>query len=115
MADILAIEQLEVYTKIGVYDWEKKITQKLVLDIQFTINTKQIAEEDNLNHALDYTTIVSGIIDFFARHQFNLIETAAEKVAAWLKEEFNIAELTLRLAKPGAIAQAKTVVVQIKR
>lgn len=32
--DKVFIEQLEVITTIGVYDWEQEIKQKLVLDIE---------------------------------------------------------------------------------
>jgi len=32
--DKVFIEQLEVITTIGVYDWEQQIKQKLVLDIE---------------------------------------------------------------------------------
>ncbi len=32
--DKVFIEQLEVITTIGVYDWEQEIKQKLILDIE---------------------------------------------------------------------------------
>lgn len=32
--DIVFIEQLTVFTTIGVYDWEQGIQQKLVLDVE---------------------------------------------------------------------------------
>ena len=32
--DKVFIEQLEVITTIGAYDWEQEIKQKLVLDIE---------------------------------------------------------------------------------
>ena len=32
--DLVFIEQLEVITTIGVYDWEQQIKQKLVFDIE---------------------------------------------------------------------------------
>ena len=115
MADTLSIEQLTVYTTIGVHPWEKKISQKLVLDIQISFDVKKAAAQDDLNEPLDYTAITQTIADFLSTHRFNLIETAAEQVATLLKEKFSIGALTLRLEKPGAIPQAKTVAICIAR
>lgn len=38
--DKVFIEQLEVITTIGVYDWEQQIKQKLILDIEMAHDNK---------------------------------------------------------------------------
>ncbi|MDU7866364.1 MAG: FolB domain-containing protein, partial [Pantoea sp.] len=41
--DIVFIEQLTVFTTIGVYDWEQGMQQKLVLDVEMAWDTRQAA------------------------------------------------------------------------
>ncbi len=42
--DTVFIEQLEVIMTIGVYDWEKTIKQKLVLDIEMAHDNRPAAQ-----------------------------------------------------------------------
>lgn len=113
--DLLSIEQLTIHTTIGIHPWEKKILQKLVLDIQIHFDAKKAAAQDAIKETLDYTAITHTVTDFFSKNTFNLVETAAEHLASLLKETFSIQTLTLRIAKPGAIPQAKTVAIEILR
>ncbi|PJF33565.1 MAG: bifunctional dihydroneopterin aldolase/7,8-dihydroneopterin epimerase, partial [Phototrophicales bacterium] len=52
--DIVFIEQLEVLTTIGVFDWEKEIKQKLVFDLELGTDIRQAAASDDLKDTLDY-------------------------------------------------------------
>ena len=115
MADILKIEQLAVETIIGIHPWEKKISQKLLLNITMNIDVRKAAQQDDIKDTLDYTAITSTITTFFLKNTFNLVETAAEQLATLLKTNFFIDTLTLRIEKPGAIPQAKTVAIEIQR
>lgn len=113
MNDLLSIEQLTIHTVIGIHPWEKKIRQKLVLDIHIPMDAKAV--QDRIEATLDYTAIAHTVTDFFSKNTFNLIETAAEQVAALLKETFPITSLTIRIEKPGAVPEAKTVAICITR
>lgn len=115
MMDTLSIEQLKVKSTIGVHEWEKHITQTLLIDIHIHCDIRQAAEQDQLQYTFDYSAIAHTITEFFANHSFNLIETAAEKVAALLKEKFTMDSLTLRIEKPGAVPSSKIVSIEIKR
>ena len=43
--DKVFIDHLEVYCTIGVYEWEKQITQKLVLDLEMDFDTQAAGEQ----------------------------------------------------------------------
>lgn len=113
--DRVIIEQLEVATTIGVYDWEKSIRQCLLINLEIAWNNSIAAKDDDLNKALDYVSIVEIINRFSRNSHFNLIETFAEKLAELLKKTFNINWLKISVIKPGAIPQAKGVGVIIER
>lgn len=115
MLDIVFIENLEVATVIGVYDWERNIQQCLLIDLKMAWNNQQAAENDDITQALDYAKISATIQDFAAESKFQLVETFAERLAKFLQEKFNIPWLHLKITKPGAVPTAKGVGVEIER
>jgi dihydroneopterin aldolase len=113
--DRVFIEGLEVDTVIGAYDWERGIRQCLRLDLRFAWDNRPAAAGDDLTLALDYASVTARIQAFAEQAEFELVETFAERLAAVLMSEFQIPWLSLKLTKPGAIAAATGVGVEIER
>jgi dihydroneopterin aldolase len=113
--DRVFIEGLEVDTVIGAYDWERGIRQCLRLDLNFAWDNRPAAAGDDLSKALDYASVSTRILDFADKAQFQLVETFAERLAEVLMSEFQIPWLRLKLTKPGAVAAAAGVGVEIER
>ncbi|WP_404475251.1 dihydroneopterin aldolase [Vreelandella venusta] len=113
--DRILIEGLTVDTVIGVYDWERTIAQSLSLDLSLATDIRPAAATDDLRLTLDYAAICQRIQQFANEHQFALVETFAERLAACLRSEFSISWLRLTLRKPGAVPQASSVGLEIIR
>ncbi|MDN3523406.1 dihydroneopterin aldolase [Halomonas ramblicola] len=113
--DLVLIESLGVDTVIGVYDWERTITQRLVLDLELATDIRPAAADDDIAQTLDYAAISKRVKAFAADHDFALVETFAERLAAMLREEFSIPWLRLSVRKPGAVPTAGAVGVRIER
>ncbi len=113
--DCVLIEALEIETVIGVYDWERSIRQRLVLDLELATDIRPAAAADDLAQTLDYAAISERIARFAEAHDFALVETFAERLAALLMEEFSVPWLRLTLRKPGAVSAASAVGVRIER
>ncbi len=113
--DIVFIRELRADTIIGVYDWERRVRQSVVLDLEMATDITKAAGEDALEHTLDYAAISSRLLAFIEASEFELIETMAEQVAAIVLREFAVPWLRLRLSKPGAVVQARDVGVLIER
>ncbi|WP_439857405.1 dihydroneopterin aldolase [Pseudomonas syringae] len=113
--DRVFIEGLEVDTVIGAYDWERGIRQCLRLDLSFAWDNRPAAAGDDLSKALDYASVSTRIQAFAEQAKFQLVETFAERLAEVLMGEFNIPWLRLKLTKPGAVAAAAGVGVEIER
>ena len=79
--DIVFIKQLQVDTVIGVYDWEKTIKQRLVLDITLAADQRAAANNDDIRLTLDYAVITEKVIKLITAQPIELIETVAERVA----------------------------------
>ncbi|TFH88705.1 dihydroneopterin aldolase [Billgrantia azerbaijanica] len=113
--DRVLIESLGVDTVIGVYDWERSVTQRLLLDLELATDIRPAAAGDDLALTLDYAAISERIARFAAEHDFALVETFAERLATVLRDEFAIAWLRLTVRKPGAVPAASAVGVRIER
>ncbi|OAJ95351.1 bifunctional dihydroneopterin aldolase/7,8-dihydroneopterin epimerase [Vibrio bivalvicida] len=113
--DKVFIEQLEVITTIGVYDWEQEIKQKLVLDIEMAHDNRPAGKSDDVVDALDYAQVSQAVLSHIEAGRFLLVERVAEEVAELIMSRFNVPWIKIRLTKPGAVPQAAGVGVVIER
>lgn len=113
--DRVFIRRLRVDTIIGVYDWERRIRQTLVLDIEMAADNRAAAATDGIADALDYAAVAARVEAFVRDSRFQLIETIAEQVAGIILDEFGVPWVSVRLAKPGAVSAAAEVGVSIQR
>ena len=115
MPDKIFLEALEVECKIGIFDWERKIKQKISLDLEFPGDIRKAARRDRIEDTTDYKKIAKETIAFVSASQFFLIETLAERLAQHLLHKCKLKEIKIRLSKPGAIRSAKNVGLEIVR
>ncbi len=113
--DKVFIEALEIETVIGIYDWERKIRQPLVFDIEMAFDNRIPAASDAIADTLDYKAVSKRLIAFVSASDFGLVEKLAERCAELILAEFPVAGLRLKLSKPGAVRGAKAVGVIIER
>ncbi len=113
--DTVHIRGLRTEAVIGVYDWERDIRQELVVDLELASDNRAAAATDAIEEAVDYAAISSRVLAFIEGSECQLIETLAEQLAALVMSEFGVPWLRLRLDKPGAVAEAESVGVEIER
>ncbi|MBY6033071.1 dihydroneopterin aldolase [Marinobacter daepoensis] len=113
--DTVLIEGLAVDAVIGVYDWEREITQQLVVDLELAWDNSVPGASDDVADALDYAEVSAKVSECLQSLQPSLLEKAAEDVAALLQSEFGVRWLRLTLSKPGAVPAARSVGVRIER
>ncbi|RUO34381.1 dihydroneopterin aldolase [Aliidiomarina shirensis] len=115
MRDFVSIEGLEVLAVVGIFEWEQEITQPLVIDLKMAWDNRTPAQSGAIEDALDYDAVRKAVTSWISAKPWGLIEEVAEVLAARIIEEFGVAELEVRVAKPTAVASAKTVAVTIHR
>ncbi len=113
--DTVFIKGLNIQTTIGFFQWEKEIKQTLVIDVAMAWDTAKAAENDELAKTLDYAEISTAIDTFANNNPVDLLETLAERLADFLRAQYNIPWLRLSIGKPGAVHNAETVGVEIER
>ena len=113
--DKVFIEGLEIDALIGIYDWERRIRQTLVFDLEMGFDNRVPAATDDIAHTLDYKAVSRRLVEYVSESGFGLVETLAERCAELVMTEFNIRWLRLKLSKPGAVRGARAVGVIIER
>lgn len=113
--DIIYLNDLEVETIIGIFDWERRVKQKVRLDLHMATDIRKAAASDNIDDTVNYKSVAKRLIEFVGQSEFQLVETLAEKVADICIHEFSIPWVRVKLNKPGAVRYAGDVGVIIER
>lgn len=113
--DIIYLNDLEIETVIGIYDWERKIRQKVRIDLEMAADIRKAAASDDIEDTLNYKSVAKRLIQFVGDSEFQLVETLAERIADIIISEFDIPWVKIKLNKPGAIRYAGDVGVMIER
>ena len=114
-SDVVFVKGLEVKAVIGVYDWERAITQPLRIDIALETDISKAAASDDVIDALNYKAVCDDVTEWCQSIQAQLIEHLAEAIAQKLLAGYPCTKVTLSIAKPTAIGAADAVGVQITR
>lgn len=115
LADSVLIEGLVVETVVGVYDWERDVTQALVVDLEMAWDNRIPGASDDVADALDYALVSERTARCLKDLKPQLLEHGAEVLAKMLQVEFGVSWLRLTLRKPGAVPAARSVGVCIER
>jgi dihydroneopterin aldolase len=112
--DEIHIEQLDVFTRIGVPDEERANPQRLTVSISFWPYQQPSDVADHIERAVNYSTVAEETKSFMLDQSVNLIETLADRLASHLLKIFPIQKVTIELRK-FALEDAKYVSVTITR
>lgn len=113
--DIIFINELRIATVIGIYDWERRITQTISFDLELAADIRRAASSDDIVDTVNYKAVAKRVQAFVAESKFQLVETLAERVAELIMSEFSIPWLRLKAHKPGAVRGTRDVGVLIER
>ena len=113
--DKIILTDLRINAVIGIWDWERRNPQTILINLEMQTDTKTASQSDSIEDALDYKAVSKRVKQFIQESQFNLIETVAENVAKIILEEFDVQWLKLKVSKPFAIRGSSNVGVCIER
>jgi dihydroneopterin aldolase len=113
--DIIYLHDLKIECVIGIWDWERKIKQSVIIDLDMGFDIRRAAQSDAIDDTLNYKAVAKRLQQFVGESQFQLVETMAERVAEILLTEFKLAWVRVRINKRGAVRGAGDVGVVIER
>ena len=114
-ADRIFLTGLEVECTIGFIDWERRVRQTIVLDLELPCDCARAAASDAVADTVDYKQVAKRVLAWVPGTEFQLVETLAHRLAMLLLDEFALEWVRLRICKPGAIRHSREVGVSIER
>ena len=113
--DIIFLGGLTTECIIGIWDWERRVKQKIVLDIEMAADIRKAAASDHIDDTLDYKRVSKRLLQFVGDSQFQLVETLTERIAEIVVTEFDVPWVRVRLNKQGAIRGSRDVGIMVER
>lgn len=101
--DRINIKGLKIYAYHGCLEEERQKGQEFTLDITLFLNLTPAGITDNLEKTINYSEACHVAQEAFTKYAYNLIETAAEEVAAALLLKYSLADkVAVEVFKPHA-------------
>ena len=100
---------------IGFIDWERRVRQTVVIDLELPVDCRHAAETDEEADTVDYKKVAKRVLAFIEASEFKLVETLAHRLAITLLEEFGLEWVRLEVNKPGAIRNSRDVGIKLVR
>jgi dihydroneopterin aldolase len=113
--DVIFLSGLTTECIIGIWDWERRVKQKIVIDLEMGADIRRAAATDAINDTLDYKRVAKRLLAFVSESQFQLVETLTERIAQIVVTEFDVPWVRVRLNKQGAIRGSRDVGILIER
>lgn len=113
--DKIIISDLLLRCIIGVYDFERREKQDVLINIVLFTNTKKAGKLDDINYAIDYKAVTKKVINMVLNSKFFLVEALAENIATICLESEKVEKVLVKVEKPGALRFSKKVGVEIIR
>jgi 7,8-dihydroneopterin aldolase/epimerase/oxygenase len=113
--DRIFLHGLAVECIIGFIEWERRVKQTIVIDVEMPVDCARAAQTDDVADTLDYKKVAKRLIAFVSESDFKLVETLAHRSAMLILEEFGVQWVRLSVNKPGAIRHSKDVGVAVLR
>ncbi|HET9693221.1 MAG TPA: dihydroneopterin aldolase [Steroidobacteraceae bacterium] len=115
MTDTIFLSGLTAECIIGIWDWERKVKQKVVIDLEMAADIRKAAASDHIDDTLDYKKVSKRLQQFVEQSQFQLVETLTDRIARIVITEFDVPAVTVRLNKQGALRGSRDVGIVIER
>lgn len=113
--DIIYLKDLRIDTIIGIYDWERRMKQTVILDLEMGTDIRKAANTDKIEDTLNYKAVAKRLMSFVGDSEFELVETLAERITEVIMTEFDVPWVRLTLNKKGAVRGVRDVGVVIER
>lgn len=113
--DKIFLSALSVECIVGIWDWERRVKQTVIIDVEMAADIRRAATTDHIDDTIDYKRVAKRLLAFVGESQYQLVETLTEQIARVIVTEFGVSWVKVRLNKRGAIRGARDVGIEIER
>ncbi|MCA3555086.1 dihydroneopterin aldolase [Aestuariivirga sp.] len=109
------VRDLDLMALIGIYAHEKTEPQRIIVNIDLSVQEGEGPQDDDIGHVVSYEIVVKKVEQIVAGGHINLVETLCEKIAAACLRDKRVVAARVRVEKPDIIKNARSVGVEIER
>lgn len=113
--DQVIIKDLTARGIIGVYEWERREPQEILINVMLKADLLQAAQNDDITQSIDYHEVATRLREYAETAKRYTVEALAEDLAKICLEYPRVNEVTVRVEKPGAVRFTRSVGVEITR
>ena len=113
--DKVFIKNLRVLGILGVYEQERNQTREILINIILYTNAHRAAQTDQIEDCVDYDQTALEIRALVESAKRFTVEALAEDIAQLCLKKPRVRKVLVRVDKPGAVAGADSVGVEIVR
>ncbi len=113
--DKVFIQNLELFSLIGVYDFERHEKQRVVVDLVIETDLAKPCVSDNVEHTIDYGKVAERLEDIALASEYKLLEALAHEMINCILSEFGASGVTLKMHKPDILDNASSVGIEMTR
>jgi len=113
--DQIFIRDLRARGILGVYEWERREPQDILINLVLFVDLQKVGQSDNINDTTDYHTLAIKIQELAENIQRFTVEALATDIANLCLREPGIRKVRVVVEKPAAISFTSAVGVEIER
>jgi len=114
-SDRILIEDLRLRCVVGVHPDERLRPREVVLQITLHTDLRAAGASDALADTVDYQALHDGLVELVESSQDLLVERLAARIGDHCLADSRVARVDVRLEKPGALARARGIAVEVSR
>jgi len=105
----IRIKGLRLRTVVGVFEWEQKAPQEVVVNVELEFDGEAAARSDDLADSVDYKRLKQRLLREVESRRYKLLEKLARHVLDIVLSNEKVLRATVEVDKPGALRFAESV------
>ena len=107
------LQGLETQASIGIYDYERSATQRIIIDAELCLYATTEPLDDQIESTLNYDIIRETILKIVSAQHYDLQETLARKLFDSLQSLDGVRSVRVRSSKPDAYKDCEMISYQL--
>lgn len=115
--DKIMIQGIDVLGHHGVDEAERKVGQRLIIDVEMHVDLSQAVAGDDIHKTINYEAVCKMVESVAGEEEFLLLESLTSEIGDRILERFSPSEVTVRVRKANVpiATRVGSITVEIKR
>ncbi len=113
--DILFLRDFRLEMIIGLYEWERKAPQPVMLDLEIGLYDHKAGHTDQIGDTIHYGEVAARIQEVVATREIRLVETLGEIIADIVRNEFGAPWVRVAVRKIAILRGVKELGIIVER